>query len=68
MSSIADTEQSEIDESAAGSHHDAVAAYLSDDTPSKDNEVVYCPQLGLAIEKIKEGFTLDSLWQVVPQG
>jgi hypothetical protein len=28
--------------------------------------VVYCPQLWLAIERMK-GFTLDSLWNVIPQ-
>ena len=29
-------------------------------------EIVFSPELGLAIEKLKDGFTLDSLWQVLP--
>lgn len=59
-----DLEQSEI---ATDEHnHDVIAAYLTDEGTKKDQEVVYCPQLGLAIEKIKDGFSLESLWQIVP--
>ena len=32
----------------------------------KDREPVYSPELGLAIEKLKDGITLASLWEVVP--
>ena len=32
----------------------------------KDREPVYSPQLGLAIEKLKDGITLSSLWEVMP--
>lgn len=62
-----DSDQSEIDDNALIGH-DAIAAYLADGQGQRDNEVVYCPQLGLAIERIKDGFTLESLWQVIPQG
>ena len=31
-----------------------------------DRPPVYCPELGLSIEKLKEGYTLDSLWQILP--
>ena len=34
---------------------------------SQDREPVYCPELGLAVERLKDGFTLQSLWEVVPQ-
>ena len=33
---------------------------------SSDREPVYSDQLGLAVEKLKEGFTLQGLWEVVP--
>ncbi len=29
-------------------------------------EIVHSPELGLAIEKLKDGFTLEGLWQVLP--
>ena len=32
----------------------------------KDREPVYSPELGLAIEKLKDGITLSSLWEVMP--
>jgi hypothetical protein len=33
---------------------------------SRNRPPVYCPELGLCIEKIKDGFTLESLWQILP--
>lgn len=55
-----------------GGHHsygDAVAAYLaegeSSETAGKRHEWVYVPALGLSIEKIKDGYTMESLWEVV---
>ncbi|XP_015792947.1 Bardet-Biedl syndrome 5 protein homolog [Tetranychus urticae] len=49
---------------------DVIASYLEDDSQviAKDAEPIFCPQLGLAIEKIKDGYTLESLWNVIPQG
>ena len=32
----------------------------------RDRPPVYCPELGLAIEQLKDGYTLDSLWQILP--
>ena len=46
--------------------HDAFAAYLSAEGQQKDREIVFCRELGVAMEKIKEGFTLESLWSVLP--
>ena len=54
----------EIDESSYGSR-DAFAAYLAEET-HKDREIVFCKELGVAMEKIKDGFTLESLWSVLP--
>lgn len=44
---------------------DAFAAYFADGNKQKDRPPVYSEELGLAIEKLKDGFTLSSLWEVV---
>ncbi|CAG9766845.1 unnamed protein product [Ceutorhynchus assimilis] len=43
-----------------------LAAYLADEGHKKDRPPVYCKELGLAIESIKEGYTLKKLWEVIP--
>jgi len=43
---------------------DAFVAYYADNNKGTDSEPVFCEQLGLAIEGIKDGFTLESLWEV----
>ncbi len=55
----------EIDDSHPDSN-DVFAAYLADlgGIESHDREIVRSPEIGLCIEKIKDGFSLDSLWQV----
>lgn len=63
------TEESEfVEEASEGNKQDAIAAYLANDgqSLSKDSKPVYCPELGLAIEQIKDGFTIQSLWNVIP--
>jgi len=57
-------EDGEIDTSSSNS--DAFAAYFADGDMSQDREPVYCEELGLAIEKLKDGFSLQSLWEVLP--
>lgn len=44
----------------------AFVAYFADSGHRKDREPVYSPELGLAIEKLKDGFTIQSLWEVLP--
>ncbi|GFR91599.1 Bardet-Biedl syndrome 5 protein homolog [Elysia marginata] len=44
---------------------DAFAAYFADGNKEKDREPVYSEELGLAVEKLKEGFTIAGLWQVL---
>ncbi|XP_033639519.1 Bardet-Biedl syndrome 5 protein homolog [Asterias rubens] len=46
---------------------DAFAAYFADGDKQKDRPPVYSEELGLAIEKLKNGFTLSNLWEVVEQ-
>lgn len=43
-----------------------MSAYLADEGHLKDRPPVYCPELGLAIETLKEGYTLQKLWEVIP--
>ncbi|GBN53730.1 Bardet-Biedl syndrome 5 [Araneus ventricosus] len=45
---------------------DTFAAYFADENHIRDREPVYCEELGLAVEKIKDGFTMSSLWEVIP--
>ena len=45
--------------------HDVSAAYFADGPNRADREVVLSPELGLAIEKLPEGFTAKSLWSVI---
>ena len=41
-------------------------AYFADGDHQKDRDPIYSPELGLAIEKLKDGFTLEGLWEVMP--
>lgn len=63
-------EESEfVEEGNEGNRPDTLALYMAleaDSQVKKDNEIVYSTELGLAIEKLRPGFTLESLWQVVP--
>lgn len=60
----------EVDHSdAATGISTKMANYLADEQMFGDGEEVkqptYCEELGLAIEPIREGYTLNDLWQVV---
>lgn len=46
---------------------DPVAAYLAEgeSTEVRAHQWTYHPGLGLALEKIKDGFSIESLWEVV---
>ena len=39
-------------------------AYLADPHKAKDREPVFNPELGLAMEKLPEGYSLSDLWDV----
>ncbi|CAF0911055.1 unnamed protein product [Adineta ricciae] len=45
-------------------HTDSYATYLTD-TGKRDREPVYSEELGLAIEKLPQGYTLSSLWDIL---
>ncbi|XP_045594145.1 BBSome complex member BBS5 isoform X2 [Procambarus clarkii] len=57
-------DEAEIDESVSDTA-DVLAAYLADGH-HQDREPVYSSELGLAIEKLKDGYTLQTLWEVIP--
>ncbi|KAJ8311265.1 hypothetical protein KUTeg_011183 [Tegillarca granosa] len=40
-------------------------AYFADGQKDKDRDPVYSEELGLAIEKLRDGFTLQGLWDVM---
>uniref|UniRef100_A0A3Q2DFU4 Bardet-Biedl syndrome 5 protein homolog n=1 Tax=Cyprinodon variegatus TaxID=28743 RepID=A0A3Q2DFU4_CYPVA len=44
---------------------DAFTAYFADGNKQQDREAVFSDELGLAIERLKDGFTLQGLWEVV---
>ena len=50
------------------SSSDAFTAYLAEggSQDKLERPLVFCPELGLTIEQLRDGFTLDSLWQVLP--
>ena len=50
--------------SATEEMNPGLAAYYADPTKNVDREPVYSLELGLAIEELREGVTLHSLWQV----
>ena len=47
---------------------DAFTAYLADGGLQNEElrPIVFSPELGICIEQVKEGFSLESLWQVLP--
>eukprot|EP00002_Diphylleia_rotans_P031467 TRINITY_DN6536_c0_g2_i3.p1 TRINITY_DN6536_c0_g2~~TRINITY_DN6536_c0_g2_i3.p1 ORF type:complete len:315 (-),score=57.19 TRINITY_DN6536_c0_g2_i3:430-1374(-) len=44
---------------------DVFAAYFADGDKQDDREPVFCQELGLAVERMKDGLTVDQLWQVL---
>ncbi|KAF5292903.1 hypothetical protein FQR65_LT11155 [Abscondita terminalis] len=44
----------------------ALITYMANAEHVKDRPIVYSNELGLAIESLKEGFTIQKLWEVVP--
>lgn len=49
----------------AESRGDVIAAYFADANKGMDREPVYCGHLGLAVEQLKEGNTVEQLWSVL---
>ncbi|XP_017782269.1 PREDICTED: Bardet-Biedl syndrome 5 protein homolog [Nicrophorus vespilloides] len=56
---------SEVEE-PKGEMTNVITAYLADGGHIKDRMPLYSEDLGIAIESIKEGYTLQKLWEVIP--
>ncbi|MEW5303918.1 MAG: hypothetical protein WDW38_000017 [Sanguina aurantia] len=44
---------------------DLLATYYADASKGADREPVYCAELGLAVEALREGLTVEQLWSVL---
>lgn len=53
-------------EEPKGEMTNVLTAYLADEGHAKDRLPVYSDELGFAIETIKEGYSLQKLWEVIP--
>lgn len=55
-----------VDEDSDINRSDSLALYMAqEDVRRKESQIVFSNELGLAIEKLKDGFTLESLWNVI---
>ena len=45
-------------------NQDAFVAYYADDYKGNNRKPVYNATLGLAMEPLKEGYTIEQLWEV----
>lgn len=57
-------EDAEVD--ITHSKSDVLAMYYAEGGDAREGEPVYFEELGLSIEKLREGYTLSSLWDVIP--
>jgi Bardet-Biedl syndrome 5 protein len=49
----------------AADRGDVLATYYADATKAEDRDHVYNAELGLAVEQLKEGVTVEQLWSVL---
>ncbi|XP_074658577.1 BBSome complex member BBS5-like isoform X3 [Tubulanus polymorphus] len=56
--------QDDVEIENTNDQSDAFAAYFADGNKERDRDAVYSEELGLAIEKLRDGFTLEGLWEV----
>lgn len=63
---IADDIEFEEIEEPKSEMSNTLTAYMADEGHEKDRPAVYSNDLGLATESVKEGFTIQKLWEVIP--
>lgn len=57
----------EVDDSKSDEINTKFSTYLAEGgVKSGPRPPFYCKELGFAMEKIKDGFTLKDLWEVIP--
>lgn len=57
---------SEVDETKTDEINTKFSTYLAEGGSDEPRPPVYYKELGYAMEKIKDGFTLKDLWEVIP--
>ncbi|KAI0210261.1 Bardet-Biedl syndrome-like protein 5 [Lamellibrachia satsuma] len=57
--------QDDVEIESGQEQSDAFAAYFADGAKELDRDPEFNTELGLAVEKLKDGFTLSGLWEVV---
>lgn len=57
-------DEDELEDIGAG-NWDVLATYLADGRESS-GDPVYSEELGLAVERLKDGYTISKLWEVIP--
>lgn len=55
----------EIDNAASSEINCKFTAYLSQGDSEKHREPSYCKELGFAMEKLRDGYTIKDLWNVM---
>ncbi|XP_044765815.1 Bardet-Biedl syndrome 5 protein homolog [Coccinella septempunctata] len=58
-------QDAEVIEDPKGEITNTIAAYLAEGV-NKSDRPIYSLELGLAVESIKNGFTIQKLWEVIP--
>lgn len=56
----------EIDKSKGDEINTKFSTYLAEGSSSVSREPTYCKELGFAMEKLKDGYNLKDLWEVIP--
>ncbi|CRL04097.1 CLUMA_CG017210, isoform A [Clunio marinus] len=56
---------SEIDNEASSEINSKFTAYLSEEDREEHREPFYCKELGFAMEKLRDGYTIKDLWNVM---
>ena len=57
--------EDDVQISDTGDRGDLLATYYADATKGSDRDPVYNSELGLSVEQLKEGTTIEQLWSVV---
>jgi Bardet-Biedl syndrome 5 protein len=61
-------EISEIDNVASSEINSKFTSYLNQGESEKHREPFYCKELGFAMEKLRDGYSLKDLWNVIGGG
>lgn len=57
----------ELCEDESNEMSNAFTIYMADTDKPKESKPKYYPELGLSMEPIGSGFTIQKLWDIIPQ-